>query len=140
MNVQDFFAIIIPDKITNITINISIIDNITTVTDIVIIVEVLSPILKALWVAVACGRLLEVIDSIGIMECVNIIDGTIYLVFLWGDEVVISSQHSPSVTQILHGKYDSVGEELEVLDILQKHPQSFAQSQYWSPLPPVLKK
>ena len=48
MNVQDFFAIIIPDKITNITINISIIDNITTVTDIVIIVEVLSPILKAL--------------------------------------------------------------------------------------------
>lgn len=48
MNGQDFFAIITPDKITNITINISIIDNITTVTDIVIIVEVLSPILKAL--------------------------------------------------------------------------------------------
>ena len=40
MNGQDFFAIITPVKIANITINISIIDNITTVTVIVITVEV----------------------------------------------------------------------------------------------------
>ena len=51
MNGRYFFAINTTDKITNITINISIINNNITVTDIVIIVEVfllLSPISKVL--------------------------------------------------------------------------------------------